>query len=118
MNREVKKRWAVLLRSGRLKQCKDYEKYWHGGEVPHFCVLGALGQLFEMETGIPIFVGMHGSAHAEVIERRSREFLKWLGMTALTDVNDEDHLLLIKLITYNDAGATFDELAGMIEETL
>jgi len=119
---EHRKRWVEALRSGKYEQGKF--RLHRGGK---FCCLGVacdisgLGEWIEEFDNLPdIFdekepVTLYGysiNGFAETNELPD-EVMEWLGVDAgMVDIDDPDK---VYLVTLNDEGFDFNEIADVIE---
>ena len=104
MNPEIKAQWLAALRSGDYQQGKSLLHY-----EDRFCCLGVLCDLYAKDTGNTwesdgLVCNMHGSGGI-----LSPQVQEWAGLK---------HLNSMDLAGRNDNGATFEELAELIEENL
>jgi hypothetical protein len=133
MNPEIKKMWADALRSGKYVQGTRYLKYEASGKVCH-CALGVLCDL-AVKSGAAEWVvsghDIHPSAgniiivsHCDIGETAlPRSVAEWAGLAGIScydpDLWDEGHVRKLLVSEWNDVrGATFHQIAEMIEEQL
>ena len=120
MNPEIKAQWVAALRSGEYKQGNEY---LHRGDT--FCCLGVLCDL-AIEAGAPeVKENRHPDGSISTYNG-SESYLpssvvEWAGLSC------SDPFLVFKsgevnechpVSDFNDCGATFDEIADLIEAQL
>lgn len=104
MNREVKAKWLEALRSGKYAQ--GYESLRQGNK---FCCLGVLCEI----SGLPYW-GLVGVLPDPVMSYAGlKKFDPEVGAYSPTG-----EYSALSLSSINDAGATFAEIADLIEEQL
>lgn len=108
MNPSIKQIWINALRSGRYEQGQSSLH-----ENGQFCCLGVLTDLFIRETDQQ-WEEYSGNCFAFEDEANflSPTVQRWSGLDASPRVNG------VLLSTMNDAGASFEEIASLIEEHL
>ena len=104
MKPEIKAQWLAALRSGDYQQGKSLLHY-----EDRFCCLGVLCDLYAKDTGNTwesdgLAYTMHGSD--QMLPPQAQE---WAGLGVFNPMD---------LAGRNDNGATFEELAEVIEENL
>lgn len=100
MNPEVKQKWLKALRSG------EYEQAVHWLRVDtSYCCLGVLTHIYE-----PTHESLFNCACPE------NEICEWAGLPFSED--SEGQNVTSELMTMNDSGKSFDEIADWIEENL
>jgi hypothetical protein len=138
MNAEIKDRWVARLRDPNIKQGKGHlcTKMPSTGEVS-YCCLGVLTELAVEEGVIPpgewdreVIRGLLGKVYLDgeddsyeddlhqdaILPTRVRE---WAGLRDSNPfVNAPSPARRTTLATLNDRGATFAEIADIIEEQL
>lgn len=145
MNDRVVEAWVLALRSGEFKQGKYVLNSVHESEGvvdERFCCLGVLCKLYEEETGSLdhnlSIVSTSGSSKAVARSYDGQTYclpepvIRWAGMkTATGDLEKAPPEVLDpmkhkcvsftkfnnSLVDFNDKGASFEELADIIEET-
>ena len=119
MKVEIRERWASALRSGRFKPAKGAECLHRGHGAPSYCAFGVLVKLAEEETGLPLFCELPGERNemcAALIGRdRWAIFEPWAGMVGARYGWSQDGRLVAAVLAANDAGATFEAIAEMVE---
>ena len=114
MNENAKK-WVKLLRSGKYRQTIGKLCDLHGVE-PSYCCLGVACELYQQEVGrlsIEIEEGIR-CYNGEIDELPSC-VSNWLGLKNSAGIMGAKNLGAKNLIFINDNGATFDEIADLIE---
>lgn len=104
MDAELKAKWVEALRSGEYKQCQQYLRI-DGGH----CCLGVLwnvhgGRWYDMERGDGMIYGIAESDSTSLDDQLSK---LGVGSTQIFD-----------LISMNDGGKSFAEIADYIEQNL
>lgn len=116
MNPEIKAKWLAALRSGEYGQGKDCLK-GPGG----FCCLGVLGDLM-VEEGKAEWQTDGEDGQAKLFDNKlvlSPQVVDWAGLPSDPEgFFCGDVGLKAPLTMMNDQGATFEELAKIIEERL
>ena len=119
MKSEIKKQWVEALRSGR---------YWQGNTLlrhrRHFCCLGVLCDL-AVKARLDVTVEKHGDEFlydGEVFEL-PMSVSQWAGLDDQSpDIGafdlDSGQYKTTSLARINDNGATFKQIADLIEEQL
>lgn len=104
MNLEQKRRLSTALRSGAFKQCTQSLCERDAGGNKSHCVLGVVCEVF----GIPYQAGRFGNV------------LDAFGMPRGYDFSQVDlsSSQVSDLWMMNDGGATFDEIADFVENSL
>lgn len=115
MNPDVKAQWVAALRSGEYKQGQGLLHY-HDGNDDRMCCLGVLSHLavkagacsryFDDEQGEYVY-GSGAVAHLP------REVVEWASLD-----DDSPSVERDLLVNINDDGASFEEIADMIERDL
>lgn len=131
MKPEIKKRWVEALRSGKYNQTKRFLKAKrYSADVTGFCCLGVLCDLAEGDG-----IGTWVSAPNLMFERFSSSGIwelgedgqlpvsvqAWAGLTKFgqyVTVPTPSHEPSETLVHLNDSGATFKQIANIIEEEL
>lgn len=126
MKPEVKELWVAALRNPSIKQGRGYLK-----EGDEYCCLGVLTELFrKSESNIkkldwyqPSRLSVEGFDGTGVFLPKS--VADWAGLTSVTRVkldNEQSRKYRLKgevsLEDLNDAGASFSEIADVIEKQL
>lgn len=113
MNESLKRAWVYALRSGEYRQIKGRLSYAGG-----YCALGVLEKLASNRTGQPFTsqIGTLSLSTAKLAGIGCNPVVKIpLGMN-LKDVVPGQY---VTISTLNDnAGATFEQIAGIIETQL
>lgn len=115
MKTEIKNRWVSALRSGEYSQGQSYLKTPKGD----FCCLGVLCDMFlkdhnrewvEDSRGEPYFKTETCSEYHHL----PREVYEWAGISSFSPTvkTPEGE---IELVTLNDEGVSFNEIANYIE---
>jgi hypothetical protein len=115
MKSNIKKRWTAALRSGEYKQGTTLLSYCDEPGDIKYCCLGVLCEIEKIPSKWETFVGKIRRRYFFENERYDLEsvhdlpiyYLKQIGLTCA-----QQH----KLMVANDDGATFNEIADMIEE--
>lgn len=94
MNPEIKAKWLEALRSGKYRQCRGILK----ADTGAYCCLGVLREIVEPGSA---------SSYADHNKLLTEEFLSSVGLT----IGDES-----RFSEMNDKGATFLEIADIIEK--
>ena len=118
MNKQVKEQWLDALRSGDYKQGTGKMKI--GDE---YCCLGVLTDLYIQEHGCEW--GPDGSFHGECAEPPGK-VVKWAGLPKADPRVDDSYANKLSLAGHkylslawlNDNGATFEQIADVIEDWL
>lgn len=112
MKKEVADKWVAALRSGKYKQSTGVLRHAGG-----FCCLGVLCEV-AIEEGIPLVVEKRGYGYNAITYNDSshllpRAVLSWAEMRW----DDGTFLGRVRksLVQMNDHGATFEEIANIIE---
>jgi hypothetical protein len=106
MKRDIAKKWVAALRSGRYEQTKDWLYDGRG-----YCCLGVLAK----ELGFEFKPGRSGVWKCEgQAEDLPREVMKGAGMRSVSGKYHNDSEFS-SLSYENDSGATFLEIADIIE---
>jgi hypothetical protein len=104
MKEEVAKKWVAALRSGDYKQCKENMCVTTGNGGLAYCCLGVLDTLY---TGYrEARRDEHGCDFLPL------DTMKWAGMKSKRG----DRGVEVNLAHLNDAGASFAEIADIIEK--
>jgi hypothetical protein len=116
MNADIKAQWVAALRSGEYKQGRDLLHYKDDLSNEHMCCLGVLSHLavkagacsryFDDEQGEYVY-GSGAVAHLP------REVVEWASLD-----DDSPSVERDLLVNINDGGASFEEIADMIERDL
>ena len=124
MNPDIAKKWAEALRSGEYQQGRGCLHPASG----KFCCLGVLCDLFRKETGVGVWQRTEDGCSklfdlADADENRHgvlpRTVREWAGMRSDSGVIPRasappEHC--VKLAVLNDEGASFSQIADIIEE--
>lgn len=121
MNADVKARWVNALRSGEYQQTQGSLRRLlpDEGSPPGFCCLGVLCDLAEQEglvTSAPIndgFVLAYGATRFKESAFLPTAVMEWAGL-----LDDSPATYDTTLVSLNDGGSTFEEIAQVIEEEL
>jgi hypothetical protein len=114
VNKEVKRAWVEALRSGKYKQATGRLR-----RVDGYCCLGVLCNLYKEshqdcnwseESDCFCFV-IHEENTDPAMDFLPEKVVEWAGLDS-SDPHDGT------LVGLNDRGATFDEIADVIEENL
>lgn len=112
MNKDIKERWIKALRSGEYKQGIYVLK---NGDT--YCCLGVLCDLYSKETKKANFemIGGRGNLFLGHLSVLPQEVVDW------ANFNDQEGEISLNgkeatLTGINDNGATFEEIADIIEE--
>lgn len=130
MYSHVKSAWAAALRSGKFKQIIGCERYTpeSGDAKPRYCAFGVLVAIAEEKLG-PLTCQLSAPKPRRVKEEDPLDnageamigveewakFEKWAGGTRMRDFNSPDGSIIKLAVEANDAGKTFEEIAGMVE---
>ena len=131
MNKEVKRAWVEALRSGKYKQATGRLR-----RVDGYCCLGVLCNLYkeshqDCNWSDDLYEGSHQDCnwseesdcfcfviHEEntdpAMDFLPEKVVEWAGLDSSDPQYDGDETL----VGLNDRGATFDEIADVIEENL
>lgn len=114
MNKEVKRAWVEALRSGEYKQCTGRLRREDG-----YCCLGVLCDLYKKDHQDSNWEGnyfflFHGEHTDTAMSYLPEKVIKWAGLSSENPQYDGDGTLS----GLNDEGATFDEIADVIEGNL
>ena len=117
MNPEIKQKWVSALRSGQYKQTTDKLRNCEG-----FCCLGVLTDLMCKETNPETDQDTWFNSIAEELEgdeNLAPSVAKWAGFDEDT-VNRQDIVVNngVYISGINDRGASFLQIADIIEEQL
>jgi hypothetical protein len=119
VNKDIKERWLIALRSGEYHQGKEWLK-----NDGNFCCLGVLCDLHAKETGTYWeALSDNVGSYMESSETLPAKVQEWAGLPhtcgASLDFQADEGLTLTRDITeLNDSGHTFKEIADLIEEQL
>lgn len=112
---ENRKKWVEALRSGKYKQTSDSLRNREGDGYA-FCCLGVACDLYNpnlWEQENP----RGASTYLENTCSLPTAVMNWLGLKeAEGQWDEEDPMKVRSLSIYNDDGATFDEIADLIED--
>jgi hypothetical protein len=97
MKKQIAKKWAAALRSGKYQQGRAHLK--NGSE---FCAVGVLYDLYRKEKELPPKKFWEQPA--------MRDIKKWAGLTSFSYESNRS------IIVDNDRGADFHLIADIIEE--
>jgi hypothetical protein len=133
MKKEIARRWIKALRSGRYRQGKKALKTRRGPAVQH-CCLGVLCELYQQDKQSR---GKKTLKTTEIDPRQNGLFIdspgvravrfsatatdlppsvaQWAGMSSLDGAYSKSHKRVFNLAALNDKGATFKEIADVIE---
>jgi len=110
MNKEIKTKWVAALRSGKYEQTTGQLKNSEG-----FCCLGVLCEISKTETGFGISENCDENGGDEDICFTIQQWAELpLDSGAVVNIKDKSR----SLISHNDDGITFLEIADAIEEQL
>ncbi len=124
MNPEIREQWIEALLSGKYQQGKGRLKSITGGEK--HCCLGVLCELYVSQVPSAHWRDRHetnGTVGVIVDEKGQQNHIlltdaikNWAGLPEFIEValNDKD----VEVAWLNDNGATFDEIANLIEASL
>jgi len=110
MKQNIAKKWVKALRSGKYTQGKDYLKSEDG-----HCCLGVLCELAREEIPLRIEKLSEGTYFDDEMTVLPSNVKVWAGMRSSVG-NFLPEVGLKSLAEKNDAGATFKEIADIIEE--
>ncbi len=124
MNPEIKERWLKALRSGEYKQARKQLRFHD-----HYCCLGVLCDLHSKETGTQWHRGSYPHKTGDPdLTYHTITYMKMEGLlpeevSAWAGISDSDPKISrgeqsVKLSKLNDDGASFTEIAELIEECL
>lgn len=134
MKYEVAQRWIKALRSGKYKQGSKALKYHDKGVTRH-CCLGVLCELYQQEKKSKqkklltvkkidpqqdsLFLNLSAKGHAyrfgDTATDLPRSVAKWAGMSSCDGEYIKSHKRVFNLAALNDKGATFKEIADVID---
>jgi hypothetical protein len=107
MNAELKAKWVAALRSGHYEQGRDALKTRDG----KFCCLGVLCDVIDQngwtENECGYAFEFKGEYHGGLLPASLQKDLGWTGFSVMGE-----------LITRNDMGRTFGEIAEYIEKEI
>jgi len=110
MNEQVKQKWLSALRSGDYQQTKNYLHTDNG-----FCCLGVLCDLYGKEHNVEWELADDGNNY------EFQDYPSFLPLPVVEWAGVESYCPSIpgtSLVTLNDMGSTFNEIADWIEEHL
>ena len=109
MDKSIAKKWAAALRSGKYKQTTGSLKNEEG-----YCCLGVLASISPWKNAYTRMKSKLGSTN-EVLPLKIQ---KWADMSYPTGrfPNKESILGIQELSSKNDAGASFEKIAKLIEK--
>ena len=116
MKQEIKEKWVEALRSGEYSQTKNTLRDKHG-----FCCLGVLCDLYRKETGLLEWVdeGRHfvidGIGNFTTL---NSNVMDWAELKDNNPMVWIDNVNITSVAQVNDRGATFSEIADLIEKNL
>jgi len=114
----VRHAWAAALRSDKFKQVRDAEcrRLDDSGRhvSPRYCAFGLLVHLAERELRVPLTCQVNPSDEAMVSKDCIARFEEWAGAPGFREAGP-DHDLIAQVVEANDAGKTFEEIAGLVE---
>lgn len=122
MNKEIKEKWVAALRSGEYKQSSNRLRDNKG-----FCCLGVLCDIYIKETNNAEWTNLYNVGDVTVkydgfdfVESNERETAllpdkvwQWAGLSRKNPIIGN-----YSLSRLNDTGATFELIAGFIEQDL
>ena len=115
MNERVKKLWVEALRSGEYRQGVGMLRDKHG----RYCCLGVLCDLHAKDTGggwgkkSDVFCVPPQDSYLWCTGKLPHEVARWAGIMEFGQVRGQDDL-----VSKNDNGATFSDIALIIEQDL
>lgn len=121
MNKVVAEKWVEALRSGKYKQGRGYLGDL-SGEDASFCCLGVLCELAVAEGVITRSCDGKRLAYDDNITSLPKSAVAWAGMRNCVGYVERSDMGMtalgngFDLITLNDDGSSFDEIASMIEQ--
>lgn len=141
MNPEVKNKWTDALRSGEFKQGSQVLCFEGVEAYPEYCYLGVLCEIYRRENGgewerrgDAMFRGIHfvepgGQAGevmppmpvlewAEIPNSMPKPLIRSAKRVKINRPLPQDDYPLWVLSVLNDGGATFEQIAAVIEEGL
>jgi hypothetical protein len=110
MNPQIKQKWVDALRSGEYQQTRNYLRTDNG-----FCCLGVLCDLYGKENNVEWDLVNDGGNY-EFQDEESHlpsSVRKWAG---IADGGPLGNGQIGTLVTLNDSGTIFNEIADLIEE--
>ena len=111
MQQALKRRWVEALRSGKYQQCRGQLKT-EDHDSCRYCVLGVLADLLVKEG-----YGEWESSNSFKQPDDNIRYQYRLPLETLLEVGlREEHEALV--ISMNDGGKSFEQLASIIEETI
>lgn len=112
MNPEIKTKWVTALRSGEFEQGRSQLRRGNT-----FCCLGVLCELYRRTTGNGEWLtGGYFLGVSDVLSPIVRD---WAGLTESNPVvSDGAHCSASSLAEKNDTGASFSEIADIIDAEL
>jgi len=124
MHQHIKQPWVDALRSGKYQQGKDFLR-----REGNYCCLGVLCDLYDRETSGPGWDEHCGSGGDDYLGSDTSlpgEVTRWAGLIGSSDVNHRGeysvnlrhHGYRTYLSSINDEGASFNEIADLIEQQL
>ena len=121
MNKEIKDKWLAALRSGEYKQCRGRLK--KGNKNKSFCCLGVLTDLAiksgEVSLNWDNNLVIDLSSYINM-SSLNEETIEWSGANGLGDTGgfrgkNNDYIVLA---AKNDRGASFKQIANIIEKNI
>jgi hypothetical protein len=115
MNQKIKAKWVAALRSGKYKQGKNFLKL-----RDEFCCLGVLcdiSGLAEWEHRGKSYSSIMPGIYISSDTVLPSVVAKWAGIVNI-GMKGSDKKVIGKLMTMNDNGKTFTEIAAVIQEKL
>lgn len=112
MNQQIKEKWLNALRSGEYQQTRGFLRTSEG-----FCCLGVLCDLYAKETGTEWgeYQGkFKNSSFLGEIATLPPKVIKWSGIVQANPYFEN----VGSLVSLNDEGKEFPEIADVIEEYL
>jgi hypothetical protein len=121
MNKNIAKRWANALRSGKYRKTKDVLKRKRG-KIESFCALGVLCDLYQKDSKTDKLkekTGVSWDKNAVVIDgmdqRLPTRVRKWAGLRTNDAIIGKSYT---SIADYNDAGSSFKKIADIIEKNV
>lgn len=127
MNADIKSRWTTALRSGEYPQTRGALRRTseHHGQPPGFCCLGVLcelavadGIVIRTSSDVPGLATYSGDTSPQQWSVLPLEVVRWAGLPDSQGVQWVDRNRRESLSGLNDGGATFPQIADIIEEKL
>lgn len=105
ISKELKDKWVAALRSGDYKQGIGCLKYKDKEGTLRYCCLGVLAEVAGNKNLGTTLVSMYG----DTVNEGNKKVYSWVNKLIPTEFT-------YNLISMNDAGAPFDEIADEIRE--